>query len=141
MKTIILIAVILFTGLSLPVQAGLKLNHLSPGNKNINGEIMVIKDLTGIWEGNIIVQEVSLPVILRFEFADDTIKGFMDSPAQNVFGLHVDKIELSKNTLNLNIPSVDGGYSGEIQNIDSIKGLWSQGGMSYPLDIQRKKEN
>ncbi len=82
-----------------------------------------------------------MPVIFRFEFSEGNIKGLMDSPVQDVFGLRVDKIELSKNILNLNIPSVDGSYSVEIQNIDSIKGLWPQGGMSYPFGIQRKKEN
>lgn len=99
---------------------------------NINAQ-----NIDGTWSGELKVPTGLLKVIIHIK---DSVKGLnatMDSPDQHAFGFPVSVITFDNSKLHLEISNVIV-YDGELQ-ADSIKGIFKQSGMSFPLNLKRDK--
>ena len=63
----------------------------------------------------------------------------MDSPDQNAFGLKMDKAEFKENEITLTMNQIQGSYKATLKD-GKFEGTWSQGGQSFPLNVERIKK-
>ena len=96
------------------------------------------KSITGTWEGTLTVQATSLRIVFHLSWKDE--RGYsckMDSPDQGVNGISCDTVMLHKDSVIINIKSINGGYKGMFVNDSTINGNWEQGGMKFPLVLKK----
>ncbi len=87
---------------------------------------------TGTWNGKIEV--AGTPITILFHFKD---KGStMDSPNQGAFGLPVEIIYSSTDSINVNIKDISASYCGHINN-NQIKGIFRQQGHNITLNLNK----
>lgn len=99
------------------------------------------KSLQGSWQGRITTKDISLRAILRFEVANDKIKGFIDSPDQGAKDIPFDKVWTVHDSVFVDGSSTFGPgplvYKGLILPGDSvIDGMWFQGGAQFHLRLR-----
>jgi uncharacterized protein len=98
------------------------------------------KDLTGIWEGNLIINpSVELPIVFKFTVNDDgNYECKMDSPSQSAKDIPTESVTLKEDSVIVDVKVVAGIYAGKINWEDSeISGKWSQGGQSFDLVVKK----
>jgi len=98
--------------------------------------------VTGTWEGNIIVQGKSIPIV--FHIARDStnqLKASFDSPSQNAFNLPCSDAILKEDSVVLLMAILHGKYAGLLSaDQKQITGLWSQGPGSFPIAVTKTSE-
>jgi pimeloyl-ACP methyl ester carboxylesterase len=98
------------------------------------------KDLTGIWTGQLALQN-SLELTIVFNLSiDDSGKytSTLDSPDQGAMGIATESTMITGDSILIKIPVVQGFYSGKIIYDEmKIEGKWSQGGMSLDLVVNK----
>jgi uncharacterized protein len=100
------------------------------------------QNLTGNWQGNIDINGAQLPILFHFSKDDSgNITGKWDSPKQNANGLPFSAINVSGDSIDLEIKMIAGSYRGTFVNNDSISGVWNQNGHAIPLNFSRSSEN
>ena len=63
----------------------------------------------------------------------------MDSPDQNATGMPVESVRLEGSRVTLSLPQIGASFEGTLHaSGDSIAGSWSQGGMTFPLELARR---
>jgi len=94
----------------------------------------------GIWQGKIKINpSVQLSIVLHIDKKEDgTLNASMDSPDQSAYGIKVDKITVSQDSLLFSVLAIGGNYSAGY-NKDSLMliGTWSQGAYSFPLNLKK----
>jgi len=94
----------------------------------------------GIWQGKVIINpSVQLTLVLHIEKKDDgSLSATMDSPDQSAYGIKVDKITATQDSLHFFVAAIAGNYHAEY-NKDSLMliGKWSQGAYSFPLNLRK----
>ena len=103
-------------------------------------EIQFIKKFAGTWSGKLKVQSVQLrlDMIVSFNEADSLIVTF-DSPDQGVLDLPTSKVIIRDDSILVSAEGIGGNFIGEInEEASSISGSWMQGGMSFPLIMERQ---
>lgn len=95
---------------------------------NILIGIFTANSQTGIWSGNLEVQDVKLPLVFHLDDDNPTI----DSPAQSVKGIPIQIIRLETDSIEINIPSIGASFKG-ICKSDEIIGIFAQRGFEFPL--------
>ncbi|MCK9424933.1 MAG: alpha/beta fold hydrolase [Ignavibacteriaceae bacterium] len=94
----------------------------------------------GIWQGKININPtVQLSIVLHIDKKEDgTLNASMDSPDQSAYGIKVDKITASQDSLHFIVMAIAGNYHAEY-NKDSLMllGKWSQGAYSFPLNLKK----
>jgi len=94
----------------------------------------------GIWQGKLnISPAVQLSIVLHIDKKDDgTLSASMDSPDQSAYGIKVDKITVTQDSLHFTVIAIAGNYSAGY-NKDSLMlvGIWSQGAYSFPLNLKK----
>ena len=100
-------------------------------------------DPTGIWQGKIkISPAVQLSIVLHVDKKDDgSLSALMDSPDQSAYGIKVDEIVATQDSLQFTVKTIGGKYS-SLFNKDSmmLAGTWSQGAYSFPLDLKKTEK-
>jgi uncharacterized protein len=110
------------------VMTGLFLCRISASAQNVEGQ----------WLGTLNVMGQKLRIVFHIEKTSDTsYSATLDSPDQGAKGIPVPETRWNDKRLVLAIPAIAGKYEGAMQNDTSITGSWTQGGMSFPLDIVR----
>ena len=100
------------------------------------------QNLPGNWKGNIEINGAQLPIVFHFTKDDSgNISGKWDSPKQNANGLPFSGINVSGDSIDLEIKMIAGSYRGTFVNNDSISGIWNQNGQGIPLNFSRLSEN
>jgi uncharacterized protein len=100
------------------------------------------QNITGNWHGNIDINGAQLPIVFHFSKDDSAnITGKWDSPKQNANGLPFSAINVSGDSIDLEIKMIAGSYRGTFVNNDSISGVWNQNGHEIPLNFSRSGEN
>lgn len=94
------------------------------------------QDITGKWQGDIIVPGGKLKFILNVSQGISGYTATSDSPDQGVKDVPVEKIVFSDNTLTFAIPEAGVTYKGVLQN-EIIKGTFTQGTYDLKLDLAR----
>ena len=96
------------------------------------------QSVAGDWQGTLKFGPGELRLVLHITETGAELAGTIDSPDQNVKGIPVSAISRKGNALKLDLMSIQGGYEGIVDaGATSIKGTWTQLGMSAPLDWSR----
>lgn len=98
------------------------------------------KDLTGIWEGNLVINpSVELPIVFKFERNDEGVYYCkMDSPSQGAKDIPTESVTLIDDSIIVDVKVVAGSYVGKIDwEKSEIIGKWNQGGQSFDLIINK----
>ncbi|MBK6914949.1 MAG: hypothetical protein IPH11_15300 [Ignavibacteriales bacterium] len=97
-------------------------------------------DLSGIWEGNLIISAaVEMPIVFKFEKNDES--GYeckMDSPSQGAKDIPIESVTLINDSVLVDVKVIAAIFSGEVnwENLEII-GKWSQGGQSFDLTVKK----
>lgn len=95
--------------------------------------------IEGTWYANLNAQGMIIPLVFHFEAAENNLwSGTIDSPEQKAFGIAIDKVTFSKDSLFLQAKSLGIRYRGKKIN-DQIEGKFSQGLFSTTLKLTREK--
>jgi hypothetical protein len=98
------------------------------------------QELAGDWEG--ILQAGPAQLLLVLHVTGDSTTGYrgtFDSPDQNALGTQVGAIAFDGSRLTFTLPQVGGSFEGTMHESGAtIAGLWSQGGNSLPLELERR---
>lgn len=108
-------------------------------NNTENGNPMNIKDIKGIWMGNLTVPGgLELRILFNITSPDGSLNATMDSPDQGVSGIPVEVISYKDRKLNLEVKSIKGSFEGILKEDNkTIEGEWKQSGASLPLVLNR----
>ena len=98
-------------------------------------------DIDGTWEGTLDTGMSKLRVVFHITNTEDGLIATMDSPDQNVKGLPTTNVTRDGTSLKIEAKQIGGMYSGKIAaDLQSVTGIWSQGGADLPLVLKRTKD-
>jgi pimeloyl-ACP methyl ester carboxylesterase len=96
--------------------------------------------LAGSWRGTLTVPGGALTLVFHFApGADGSYTGTLDSPDQGTRGIPLGSVSLTEDEVVAPVPSVAGEYKGQLAG-ENLSGTWSQGGQSFPLNLERSDE-
>ncbi len=93
----------------------------------------------GSWTGTLELpggQELPLVFHIAREM-DGTHSATMDSPAQGAFGMPVESVVVSGDSVTLDLPPLQAQYRGVRTAPERIQGNWEQGPAAFPLALER----
>ena len=94
--------------------------------------------IVGDWKGNIEMNSNKIPILFHFNKNDSgNITGTWDSPMQNAKDLPFTKIEVTGDSVHLDIKMIGGSYQGKFISDDSIAGMWHQNNGQIALNFGR----
>lgn len=96
-------------------------------------------EIAGTWTGKLDAGGTVLRIVFNISKNDmGEYTATLDSPDQGAKGIPVEKVTYEVNQLTLSVPSVEGKYEGTVsENRKAIKGIWSQRGSSFALDLKK----
>lgn len=97
------------------------------------------QEIIGAWGGELAVSGTKLPLVFNIKQNGSDLITTMDSPMQGAKDIPVAKTTFEKKELTLSAPNFQLQFKG-ILNGDRIEGTFSQGQMSLPLTLTRKKD-
>ncbi len=96
--------------------------------------------VAGTWEGTLTVPGASLTLVFHFTTSDDgSYGGTMDSPDQGANGIPLGAVTINESELIATVPTLAGEYRATL-NEGQLEGTWSQGGQSFPLNLEMRVE-
>lgn len=98
------------------------------------------QEILGSWAGELAIQGTKLPIIFNVKSNEAGLTTTMDSPAQKAKDIPVAKTTFDKTELTIDASNLGILYKGTLLN-DKIEGIFSQGGMSLPLVLSKKKRS
>jgi len=90
----------------------------------------------GDWSGKLNAMGQEIPLVFHFTGDDNNLSATMDSPAQGVNGIPVEKVTLDGNTLELSIMGGQVVYTAEVDG-NSMNGKFKQSGMEFDLQLSK----
>lgn len=105
----------------------------------IIAQIVNCQDITGTWSGVLKVQLLELHIVFHIEQSDEGYSATMDSPDQgeSAKGLPCQNTDFKNQHLTISLPNIMAEFSGELIDNDTIKGVFTQRGMQFPLNLSR----
>ncbi len=102
------------------------------------GEVSSNQDLVGFWVGELKVPGGELRLVMKFKINEaGALECKLDSPDQGVKDIPVAQTTFKNGQVELEIPVIQGGFCGILNQAGTeIKGEWKQGA-SYPLVMKR----
>lgn len=97
------------------------------------------QEIVSSWVGELDIPGAKLPVVFNIKQIGNELTTTMDSPMQGVKDIPITKTTYEKNELSLTSSEMQIQYKGTLKS-DQIEGIFSQGQMSLPLILSRKKE-
>lgn len=93
----------------------------------------------GDWQGVLKAGPAELRLMLHIKKDEaGVLKGTLDSIDQGAMGIPISSISLKDTALKFEISSISGEYEGKLDaGRGAIKGTWSQGANSFPLEFTR----
>ncbi len=107
---------------------------------SLNILITQAQTIEGSWKGELAVMGQKIPLVVHFEKKAGEWSGKMDSPNQGAMGIAMKKVLFEDNMLSFEMSMGNASYAGLVLR-DEIKGNFSQGGMTIPLDFQKADQN
>jgi len=95
------------------------------------------QSITGQWNGVLKVPGQSLRLVFHIQETDSGYISTMDSPDQKALGIPTTETSFEDNNLKISVKKINATYQGTF-DIDSIKGIFKQSGMSFPLNLFRE---
>jgi len=99
----------------------------------------ISKELEGDWEGTLNAGPNALRLALKLKDAPGGATGTIVSVDQGGVEIPIAAITQAGSKLDLQLPSISGSYSGELQE-GRLVGHWTQMGSSFPLTFTRAKK-
>lgn len=101
--------------------------------------------IIGQWTGTLNVQNTKLRLIFNINLTDNGLLSKLDSPDQGIKDIPCDQTAFENGRFTIGIKSLMARYEGTLE-CDTIKGIFNQGGMKFPLnltqtDISNTKRN
>ena len=97
------------------------------------------QDITGAWNSILNVQGTQLRLVLNVSQNNSAYEATLDSPDQGAMGIPITSITFSNDSLNFEILNLNASYIGQLGSDNMIKGTFTQGGISFPLDWSREQ--
>jgi len=95
------------------------------------------QDITGQWLGSIDVQGTKLNLVFNINKMGNTYTATMDSPDQKVQGIPINTVSFQNPALRMTIEVAGIEYNGTLNASNGITGSFSQGGATYPLNLNK----
>ncbi|MCT2406726.1 beta-lactamase family protein [Chryseobacterium antibioticum] len=92
--------------------------------------------IEGNWNGEIDIQAMKLPIILKIKKSPEGYSSLLNSPKQSKDDITVDQTVFSNNELSFEIKKINASYKGIFKE-DHFEGNFSQNGKVLPLDLFR----
>lgn len=93
--------------------------------------------IEGTWNGNIEIPNQKLPFVIHISKANNQWKVMGESPMQTDEKFPLEKITFQNDTLKISDSKLGMNYTGVLKNPKYIEGKFSQGGMSFPLNLEK----
>ena len=97
--------------------------------------------VVGSWQGQLEAGGMELRVVFHIEQDADSLTATMDSPDQGATGIPIEAAHVHGDTLTLDVPAINGGYTGTLMDAETIEGTWTQSGQSFPLTLTPTDED
>jgi pimeloyl-ACP methyl ester carboxylesterase len=93
----------------------------------------------GTWQGSLDVGSTKLLIVLHINRTPTgSLKGSIDSPDQQAFGLPIDTVTFANGKLRTELKKLGAVYEGIVDSkFESIKGKFTQSGHEFDLDLKR----
>ncbi|MGB8318945.1 MAG: alpha/beta fold hydrolase [Ignavibacteriaceae bacterium] len=124
-KIMIIVNLITFTGF------GFAMQNNNKADKTDTSYIGIWQGMLDVGGGNI------LRIVFHISDEDDSLSGALDSPDQGAFGIPVSSVEISSDSIRLNVQSLNGYYLGGLEDSIKITGIWNQNGRTFPLILKK----
>ena len=107
---------------------------------SLSGQIVPSKkDVSGSWLGTLSVNGTDLKVVFNLKLVEkDSLTVMLDSPDQGAKDIPGGQVTLNKQKLVIEVPSINGEYSGTVTNGTTIEGSWTQNGVTLPLNLKKQ---
>ena len=102
--------------------------------------IVSAQSLRGDWSGKLTLPMGKLRTVIHLTEEAGRWSATLDSPDQGAYGLRADEVQVSGDSLRLELRSLRLTYTAVRTQDDKLAGTFYQGGMSLPLDMERAKE-
>lgn len=97
------------------------------------------QEIIGSWGGELEVSGTKLPLIFNIKQKGNQLVSTLDSPMQGAKDISISQTTFEKNELTLVSTTMQLQFKGFL-NVDKIEGTFTQGPMSLPLILTRKKD-
>ena len=101
---------------------------------------MYVQDITGTWNGVLVVPGAELRVDFNISESDDGYTSTMDSPDQGAYGIPVTTTKFENNELSITVEDLTIVYKAKLNDDGVFKGKFTQMGQTYDMDLTKKKE-
>lgn len=91
--------------------------------------------ITGSWRGQIALGNDQLTLLVHIHDENGRLVASIDSPDQMATGIPVESVRFENDTLLLSLPALMASYTGAKQASGRIHGKWTQGGMTFDLNL------
>lgn len=104
-------------------------------------DVAISQDIAGRWQGKLNVNGVEMRIIIDLEKSEaGEFSATMSSPDQATNEIPVSKVQADGKTFTLEVAKIGGKYKGEFdEDFNHLKGTWSQGGGSLPLNLTHER--
>jgi uncharacterized protein len=97
------------------------------------------KNVAGSWLGNLSADGTELRVVFNLKLVQkDSLTVTLDSPDQGAKDIPGGQVTLDNKKIVIEVPSINGEYSGTITSDSTIEGTWTQNGGTFPLNIKKQ---
>ena len=94
------------------------------------------QNVVGDWSGNFTASGQEIPIVLHLSETDNSIEATIDFPSQGASGIAADKVSLKERELDLTLMQGQVSLKAQVDG-DSMTGVFSQGGLEFPLTLLR----
>lgn len=97
------------------------------------------KNVSGSWLGNLSANGTELRVVFNLKLVQkDSLTVTLDSPDQGAKDIPGGPVTLVMKKLVIQVPSINGEYSGIVTSDSTITGTWTQNGGTLPLNLKKQ---
>ncbi|HER08159.1 MAG TPA: hypothetical protein ENO20_04545 [Bacteroides sp.] len=97
------------------------------------------QDITGTWNGVLVIPGGQLRVDFHITTMDDGYTSTMDSPDQGAFGIPVTSTEFEDRELTITVTNLGIVYKGTLKEDHTVEGTFTQMGQSFDLTLTKAK--
>lgn len=94
------------------------------------------QEFVGSWRGDLVMGPNRLPLVFHIEQSGNHYTGTMDSPAQGAMGIPATQVQVSHNTLTLEVAPLGLSYRATRQD-NHLEGTFQQGDLQLPLQMEK----
>src|ERR1035437_4992091 len=97
------------------------------------------KNITGSWLGTLSVNGADLRVVFNLKLVEkDSLTVTLDSPDQGAKDIPEGQVTFDKKKLVIQVPAINGEYTGTVTSDSTIVGTWTQHGGPFPLNLKKQ---